>query len=61
MGALTKIDQASSLINETQSQFEEVAQNILVFRRELQFAMQSLGNNDYLLGVALQAPQTLKT
>lgn len=59
MGALT-IVHASEEILRAQPEFEEVAQNVLLFRREYQFAMQALEKNDYLLKIALENPQSLK-
>lgn len=54
------IRKSSIEINSIQSSFEEVSQNILTFRREFQFAMQALGNNEYLLQIAMSNPQSLK-
>jgi len=59
MGQLT-IKNASDEILGAEQDFESVSQNVLVFRREYQFAMQALEKNDFLLKVALENPQSLK-
>jgi recombination protein RecT len=60
MGQLTTIKDASDEILATQEEFELISGNILNFRKEYQFAIQSLEKNSFTLQTALRNPQSLK-
>ncbi len=59
MSQLTILNAKQEILN-AEKDFISVSESTLNFQKEFQFAMQALGNNKFLLEIALSDPQSLK-
>lgn len=56
------VNQVHDIINPLKAEFEQVcSEPALTFKREMEFAMQLFANNDYLAGVAVKNPTSVRS